>query len=86
MYYEARYEPQNSKNLSDKAKVFVDKIIAVQDGGHEELTSGKKTVVYIASPNFGLIPNSDLKKISSIPFSKWTELSQMNDQLLADSL
>ena len=86
MYYEARYEPQNSENLSDKANVFVGKMIAVQDGGHEELTSGKKTVVYIASPNFGLIPNSDLKNITSIPFSKWTTLSESNNQLLADSL
>lgn len=86
MYYEARYEPQNSEDLSEKARLFVGRMIAVQDGGREELTPGKKTVVYIASPNLGLIPNSDLKKINSIPFSKWTELSQSNDQLLADSL
>ncbi|MBF0202142.1 MAG: hypothetical protein HQK66_12675 [Desulfamplus sp.] len=82
MYYEARYQPQDTTNLSEKAKHFVGKVIALQDGGQEELTPGKKTVVYIASPSFGLIPNGDLVNITSVPLKKWTELSESNKLLL----
>lgn len=82
MFYEAQYQPQETKKLSDKAKLFVGKKIAVQDGGQEELTPGKKTVVYIASPSFGLIPNYDLNNITSIPYGKWINLSETNKQLI----
>ncbi len=82
MFYEALYQPQGSKKTNDKAKLFVGKTIAVQDGGQEELKSGQKTVVYIASPNIGLIPNSDLMNITSVSLSKWTTLSETNKQLL----
>ncbi|MBF0468679.1 MAG: hypothetical protein HQK61_07315 [Desulfamplus sp.] len=83
MFYEALYQPQETKNLSDKAKLFVGKKIAVQDGGQEELAPKKRTVVYIASPNFGLIPNYDLNNITSIPYGKWLNLTEANKQLLA---
>ena len=83
MFYEARYQPQDTKNLSDKAKLFVGKMIAIQDGGQEQLTPGKKTVVYIASPSFGLIPNYDLNNIVSIPYGKWIKLSEENKQFIA---
>jgi len=82
MYYEALYQPQDSETISDKAKLFVGKTVAVQDGGHKELKPGKKTVVYIASPNFGLIPNSDLVNITSVPYKKWVSISESNEQLL----
>lgn len=82
MFYEAQYQPQETKKLSDKAKLFVGKKIAVQDGGQEELTPGKKTVVYIASPSFGLIPNYDLNNITSIPYGKWINLCETNKQLI----
>jgi len=82
MFYEAIYMPQDTKKLSDKALKFIGKKIAIQDGGQEELTPGKSTVVYIASPSFGLIPNYDLKSIASIPLSRWTKLSDTNKQEL----
>ena len=78
MYYEAIYTPKETKGLNEKALKFVGKLIAIQDGGQEELIPGKSTVVYIASPNIGLIPNHDLKSITSIPLSKWTKLSEQN--------
>ncbi|MBF0203405.1 MAG: hypothetical protein HQK67_03625 [Desulfamplus sp.] len=83
MFYEAQYQPLDTKNLNDKAKLFIGKKIAVQDGGQEELTPRKKTVVYIASPNFGLIPNYDLQNITSISYGKWINLNEANKQLLA---
>ncbi|SLM33130.1 conserved hypothetical protein [Desulfamplus magnetovallimortis] len=86
MYYEARYQPQETEKLSKKAALFVGKMIAIQDGGQEELKPGKKTVVYIASPNFGLIPNSDLVNITSVPFSKWTALNEANKLLVEQQL
>ncbi|MDY0376115.1 MAG: hypothetical protein RBQ72_10355 [Desulfobacterium sp.] len=82
MYYEAFYTPKETKGLNDKALAFVGKLIALQDGGQEELTPGKSTVVYIASPNIGLIPNHHLKRITSIPLSKWNALAEQNKQLL----
>ncbi|ACN15588.1 hypothetical protein HRM2_24940 [Desulforapulum autotrophicum HRM2] len=82
MYYEAVYTPKETKGLGDKALKFVGKRIALQDGGQEELTPGKSTVVYIASPNFGLIPNHDLTKITSIPLNKWNMLAEQNKLLL----
>lgn len=82
MFYEAIYAPQETAKLSDKALKFVGKQVAIQDGGQEELTPGHATVVYIASPSFGLIPNHDLKSITSIPLSRWTELSERNKKNL----
>jgi hypothetical protein len=82
MFYEAIYAPQETKKLNDKALKFVGKQVAIQDGGQEELTPGHSTVVYIASPSFGLIPNHDLKSITSIPLSRWTELADRNKQKL----
>ncbi|MBF0413214.1 MAG: hypothetical protein HQK70_10940 [Desulfamplus sp.] len=82
MFYEAQYQPEETKDLSDKAKLFVGKRIAIQDGGQEQLKPGKKTVVYIASPSFGLIPNYDLNNITSIPYGKWINLSESNKKLL----
>lgn len=82
MFYKAVYKPQNTKGLSDKAKSFIGKHLAIQDGGKEELTPGKAQVVYIASPNIGLIPNTDLENITSIPHNKWFELSEFNKTLL----
>lgn len=81
MFYEAVYQPKDTKNLSDKAKLFIGKRIAVQDGGQEETVPGKTQVVYIAVPSFGLIPNSDLQNITSIAYSKWTALSAANRQI-----
>ncbi|MDY0220992.1 MAG: hypothetical protein RBR67_07630 [Desulfobacterium sp.] len=78
MYYQAFYTPKETKGLGDKALAFVGKSIALQDGGQEELTPGKSTVVYIASPNIGLIPNHDLKEITSIPLNKWNALAEKN--------
>ncbi len=78
MFYEAVYQPEDTENLSDKAKLFVGKRIAIQDGGQNEVSPGKIKVVYIAVPSFGLIPNTDLQNITSIPYSKWTELSELN--------
>ncbi len=85
MFYEARYQPKETKNLSDKAKLFVGKLIAIQDGGQEQLTPEKKRVVYIASPNFGLIPNYDLNNITSISYGKWIKLSETNKQLISSN-
>ena len=82
MYYEAFYTPKATKGLNAKALTFVGKLIALQDGGQEELTPGKSTVVYIASPNIGLIPNHDLKKITSIPLSRWNTLADQNKLFL----
>jgi hypothetical protein len=82
MYYEAFYTPKETKGLGDKALAFVGKLIALQDGGQEELTPGKSTVVYIASPSIGLIPNHDLKKITSIPLTKWNKLAEQNKLVL----
>ena len=80
MFYEAIYQPQKTDNLTDKAKQFVGEKIAVQDGGQEEVTPGKVMVVYIASPNIGLIPNCDLVNTTSIPYNRWTELSAANSK------
>lgn len=82
MYYEAFYTPKETKGLSDKALAFDGKLIALQDGGQEEFTPGKSTVVYIASPNIGLIPNHDLKRITSIPLSRWNALAEQNKLIL----
>ena len=82
MYYEAFYTPKETKGLGDKALAFVGKLIALQDGGQEELTPGKSTVVYIASPNIGLVPNYDLKKITSVPLSSWNALAAQNKLIL----
>jgi len=80
MFYEAIYRPNDTTQLTDKAKKFIGKRIAVQDGGQDELSPGKIQVVYIAVPSFGLIPNSDLENITSIPYSKWTALTETNKQ------
>lgn len=82
MFYEATYQPQEPDSLSEKAKLFIGKRIAIQDGGKEEVTPGEVKVVYIASPNFGLIPNSDLVSTKSIPYSRWTELSEANQTII----
>jgi len=81
MFYEAIYQPQNEDDLSDRAKEFIGRLIAVQDGGQAKTGPGKKSqVVYIASPNIGIIPNTDLQNITSIPNIKWNELSKLNSQ------
>jgi len=80
MFYEAIYQPKNEDALTDKAKKFIGRLIAVQDGGQEETSPGKTQVVYIASPNIGLIPNTDLDNITSIPHKKWVGLSELNSQ------
>ncbi|SMC44333.1 hypothetical protein SAMN02746065_102127 [Desulfocicer vacuolatum DSM 3385] len=80
MFYEAIYQPRNEDKLSDKAKKFIGRLIAIQDGGQEETAPGKSQVVYIASPNIGIIPNTDLENITSIPNTKWTALSKLNAQ------
>ncbi|MFH1154647.1 MAG: hypothetical protein V1793_12600 [Pseudomonadota bacterium] len=82
MFYEAIYKPQQTDRLSERAKIFIGKRIALQDGGKEQLVPGKFQVVYIASPNIGLIPNTDLDNIISIPNNKWTELSEFNRTLI----
>ena len=80
MFYEAIYQPKNEDALSDKAKEFIGRLIAVQDGGQKKTSPGKSQVVYIASPNIGIIPNTDLENITSIPNTKWTTLSKINSQ------
>ena len=84
MFYQAVYQPSETEKLSDKAKKFIGKTIAVQDGGQEESKSGASQVVYIAMPNIGLIPNNDLQNTTSIPYSKWTELSELNKAELSE--
>ncbi len=78
MFYEAVYKPENTNGLSDKAKMFVGQKIAVQDGGQKQSSSGKLQVVYISTPHIGIIPNSDLENITSIPYAKWIALSEEN--------
>jgi len=78
MFYKALYQPKDTEKISEKAKKFIGKTIAVQDGGQEETRPGVSQVVYIAMPNFGLIPNQDLQNTTSIPYSKWAELSEIN--------
>lgn len=82
MYYEAFYTPKETKGLGDNALAFVGKLIALQDGGQEEFTPGKSTVVYIASPSIGIIPNYDLKQITSVPLNKWNVLAEQNKLIL----
>ncbi len=84
MFYEAEYQPREPEKLNKKAKKFIGKTIAVQDGGQEEIGPGKKQVVYIASPNFGLIPNKDLKNINSVPYSRWVNLSEINSEIIKE--
>ncbi|MFO7883716.1 MAG: hypothetical protein R6U68_02750 [Desulfobacteraceae bacterium] len=78
MFYKALYQPVDTENISEKAKKFIGKTIAVQDGGQEEIKPGVYQVVYIAVPNFGLIPNRDLQNTTSIPYREWTKLSEDN--------
>lgn len=80
MFYEAIYQPQNEDALSEKAKKFIGRLIAVQDGGQAKTSPGKSQVVYISSPSIGIIPNTDLENITSIPNIKWTSLSKLNSQ------
>lgn len=80
MFYEAIYQPENEDSVSEKARQFIGKLVAIQDGGQEEVAPGKNKVVYIASPNIGLIPNTDLQNITSVPYSRWTTLSEANAQ------
>ncbi len=82
MFYEAIYQPKDIKNIDKNAKKFIGKKIAIQDGGQREISPGKTQVVYIALPNLGVIPNSDLSKITSIPLNKWNELSEVNGKKL----
>lgn len=84
MFYEAEYQPRQPEKISEKAKKFIGTIIAVQDGGQEEIAPGKNQVVYIASPSFGLIPNTDLKDIQSIPYSRWVNLSETNTEIIKE--
>ncbi len=76
MYYEATYHPRDRENLGDKANMFVDRKIAIQELGQREIGKNRKQVFYTAVPYFGMIPNYDLKKIKSIPYWRWIELSK----------
>jgi hypothetical protein len=82
MYYEALYQPKSEEKISEKAKIFIGHRIALQEGFQKDTKAKKKQVYYIATPNFGLIPNFDLQNIQSISFIRWKELRDQTNNLL----
>ncbi|MCP3925489.1 MAG: hypothetical protein GY714_23195 [Desulfobacterales bacterium] len=84
MYYEALYQPKSEEKISPKAKHFIGQRIALQEGFQKDTKAKKKQVYYIATPNFGLIPNFDLQNIKSISFNIWKELRDEATHLLDD--
>ncbi len=82
MYYEAIYKPREKSNLPTKAKVFLDKKIAIQELGQREVAKNKKQIFYTAVPYFGMIPNYDLERIRSIPYWRWKDLGRDGEKEL----
>ena len=74
MFYEAIYEPSKTEHLNGKAKKYIGKRLALQDGWR--LTDGpnKGQYCYIPSLNFGWIPSYDLKGLKNISYSRWKEI------------
>lgn len=84
MYYEALYQPKSEEKISEKAKIFIGHRIALQEGFQKDTKAKKKQVYYIATPNFGLIPNFDLQNIKSISFNTWKDLRDEGNNLIGD--
>lgn len=75
MHFEAIFKPQDSTEYSQQADQFIGKKIAVQNGWHiEEGPHKGQYSYYVPNSNLGMIPQSDLSEIKSIPYVQWRAL------------
>jgi hypothetical protein len=75
MHFEAIFNPKNVNAYSQLAGQFIGKKIAVQNGWQiEEGPHKGQFGYYVPSSHLGVIPQSDLSDIKSIPYVQWREL------------
>ena len=76
MFYEATYQPVETKNLNPKPLKFVGKTIALQYGGSIPVDKLKgQHHYYIPYLRFSdWIAESDLKNLNNISLGRWKEI------------
>ena len=75
MHFEAVFSPANQAEYNSEAKHLVGKKLPVQEGWIIEDGPHQGQLCYYA-PNtrIGKIPQSDLKDLKPVPFSRWEQL------------
>ena len=77
MHFEAIFKPKDSNGYSSQVDRFIGKKIAVQHGWQIEDGPYKgQYSYYVPNSNLGMIPQSDLAEIKSIPYVKWRALHE----------
>jgi len=75
MHFEAIFRPLNSAEYTAEAERLIGKKVAVQNGWLiEEGPHRGQQCYYIPNSTLGLIPQSDLAEIKSVPFVQWRSL------------
>ena len=75
MHFEAIFKPKDSSTYNQVADQLIGKKIAIltgwqiEDGPHKGQFS-----YYVPSSNLGMIPQSDLAEIKSLPYVQWRTL------------
>lgn len=78
MHFEAIFKPKNSTAYNKLAEHLIGKKIAVQNGWQiEEGPHKGQYSYYIPNSNLGMIPQSDLAEIKSVPYVKWRILHDL---------
>jgi hypothetical protein len=80
MFYEAVYQPAETKGLTSEAKKFIGKRIALQEGRRLEDGPYQGQYCYVPSFNSGWIPECDLKEMKSISFVQWKQIRKRLDK------
>ena len=79
MHFEAIFKPKDSSEYNKLADRLIGKKIAVQNGWQIEDGPHKgQYSYYIPNSNLGMIPQSDLAEIKSVPYVKWRTLHDLN--------
>ena len=78
MFYEATYQPVETKKLNPKPLKFVGKTIALQYGGSIPVDKLKgKHHYYIPYPRFSAwVAESDLENLNNISHVRWKEIQK----------
>ncbi len=83
MHFEAIFQPKNSNDYSQVADQLIGKRIAILTGWQiEEGPHKGQFSYYVPSSNLGMIPQSDLAEIKSVPYVQWRSL---HDRITANN-
>ena len=83
MHFEAIFKPKDSSEYNQLADQLIGKKIAILNGWQiEEGPHKGQYSYYVPSSNLGMIPQSDLAEIKSVPYVQWRSL---HDQTIANN-